>query len=83
MKKIINISIGFLMLGIVGGMECNSITIKDGLITLILLVLFLCLINRKKSATSRPRNGQARHKRHTKYNHHKFTPYKGGMSSVL
>ncbi len=47
MKKIINISIGFLMLGIVGGMEMNSMTIKNGIITLILLILFLCLINRK------------------------------------
>lgn len=82
MKKIVNVLIGFLMLGIVGGMECNSMSIKDGLITLVLLVLFLCLINRKKSATSRPRNGQV-HYKHTKYNHHKFTPYKGGMSSVL
>ncbi len=82
MKKIVNVLIGFLMLGIVGGMECNSMSIKDGLIALVLLVLFLCLINRKKSATSRPRNGQV-HYKHTKLNHHKFTPYKGGMSSVL
>ena len=83
MKKIINVAIGFLMYGIVGGMECNSMSIKDGLIALILLVLFLCIINRKKSATSRPRNGQVHQKGHTKLNHHKFTPYKGGMSSVL
>lgn len=82
MKKIINVAIGFLMYGIEGGMERNSMSIKDGLIALILLILFLCLINRKKSATSRPRNGQV-HYKHTKLNHHKFTPYKGGMSSVL
>lgn len=82
MKKIVNVLIGFLMLGIVGGMECNGMSIKDGLIALVLLALFLCLINRKKSATSRPRNGQV-HYKHTKLNHHKFTPYKGGMSSVL
>ena len=83
MKKIVNILIGFLILGIVGGMECNSMSIKDGLITLVLLVLFLCLINRKKSATSRPRNGQAHKEQQLKCIHKNCTPYKGGMSSVL
>lgn len=48
-------------------------------------VLAWCIFlvaEKKKSATSRPRNGQAR-KEHNKYNHHKFTPYKGGVSSDL
>ena len=48
-----------------------------------LLILAIYDANkRKKSATSRPRNGQV-HQRHTKPNHYEFTPYKGGMSSVL
>lgn len=48
---------------------------------LLALGIFL-MVEKKKSATSHTRNGQAYH-RHTKLNHHKFTPYKGGMSSVL
>ena len=76
MKAIINVSIGFVMLGIVGGMEMNSLTIRDSLISLMLLVLFLCLINRKKSATSHTRNGQA-HKVHNKLIHKKLYTIQG------
>lgn len=82
MKAVINTIVAFLMYGIYGGMEMGSISIKNGLIALIIGALFLCLINRKKSATSHTRNGQA-HKVHTKLIHKNCTPCKGGMSSVL
>lgn len=82
MKTAINITLGLLVYGIVGGMEMNSIGMKNGVFSVIAIAIFLCLINRKKSATYRTRNGQVRSK-HTKLIHKNCTPYKGGVSSGL
>lgn len=80
MKSAINLSLIFIVYCLIGSMESNAMSLKTGLIWCCVVGLVEWLINRKKSATSRTRNGQAYPKRHTKYNHHKFTPYKGGMS---
>lgn len=82
MKKAINLILVFMVYVLVGSMETNWMSIKTGLIWIGVVGLAALLVNRKKSVTWSRRSGQV-HQRHTKLNHHKFTPYKGGMSSVL
>lgn len=82
MKEKINLILVFMVYVLVGSMETNCMSIKTGLIWIGIVGLVALLINRKKSATSRPRNGQVHH-RHTKIIHKNCTPNKGGVSSVL
>lgn len=82
MKATFNVLVGFLMYGIVGGMELGSMGIKRGIISLIVCALVLLLVNKKRSAVSRKYNGQA-HKVHNKNLHKYYTPNKGGVSSGL
>lgn len=71
----------FVMDSVDGGLIGFEYAVILAVFDLSVWCIFL-VAEKKKSAASHTRNGQAR-KEHNKYNHHKFTPYKGGVSSGL
>ena len=81
MKDAINLSLVFVVYGLIGSMELNAMSLRTGLIWVGVVGLVALPINRKKSATSRTCNGQARNEQ-CKSKHYKFTPNKGSVSSV-
>ena len=82
MKDVINLSLVFVVYVLVGSMESNAMSLKSGLILIGVVGVVALLINRKKSATSRTRNGQAHEEQQLKCIHTDYTPKSGGMSSV-
>ena len=88
MKKI-KIMLGFMAFAsnciVMDYVDAGVLGFKWAIYLLLADLVLLAIFNankRKKSAASRPRNGQAHH-RHMTFNYNKCTTTKGGMSSVL
>ena len=83
MKSAINLSLIFIVYCLIGSMESNSMSLKTGLIWCCVVGLVAWLINRKKSATPRTRNGQAHNEQQLKCIQDNYTTKNRGVSSVF
>ena len=83
MKSAINLILVFIEYCLIGSMESNAMSMKTGLMLIGVVGLVAWLINRKKSATPRTRNGQAHNEQQLKCIQDNYTTKNRGVSSVF